>query len=380
MLRRIRGKPMLIMLIGVGVLFGIIFIYKAFVAYMMHKYMAAGMPPATVSTTRVDYQMWQPTVQVAGSLRAVRGVDVTTEIEGLVRTIYFTPGSDVEKGELLVDLNADSDIAQLHSLQANADLADIVLKRDRAQFAIQAVSKAVVDSDEASLKSALAQVAEQSAIVDKKHIQAPFSGRLGVSQINPGQYLSPGDKIVTLQQLAPIYVDFYLPQQQMVQVALGQTVTLNLNTYSNRSFTGKITTINPQVDAETRNVEVEATLPNTKHELFPGMYANVTVNTGAPARYLTLPVSAISFNPYGDIVFIVKQQGKDEQGKPKLTATQSFVTLGPTRGNQVAILSGLKPGDTVVTSGLLKLKNGSEVVINNTVVPSDQANPHVVNE
>lgn len=376
-----RSKIMIIMLISLAILFGAIFGFKGFMSMMMAKYMkAAAVQVATVSTIKAEFQPWQNTATAVASMRAIRGVDVTTELAGMVQSIYFVPGSNVKKGDLLVDLNAATDIAKLNSLKANEALAEVVYNRDKAQYAIKAVSKAVVDADEANLKNTKAQVAEQQATVDKKKIRAPFSGRLGVSQINPGQYLNPGDKIVTLQQLAPIYADFFLPQQKLVEMTVGLPVSLKSDTYPKQSFPGKITTINPQVDTETRNVQIEATLANEQQRLLPGMFGTVTINIGKPQQYLTLPVSSVSFNPYGEIVFIVKQQGKDDQGKPKYIANQSFVTVGDTRGDQIAILSGIKEGDQIVTSGQLKLRNGSQVVINNKVVPSNNPQPVVKNQ
>ncbi len=368
------------MLISLGVLFAIIFAYKAFGGYMMKKYMSQKPPPATVSVMKASYQDWQPIIKASGSLRAVKGVDVTTEIAGLVSNIHFIPGQNVKNKEVLVELNADSEMAQLKSLEATAELASVVYERDKAQFAIQAVSKATLDADAADLKSKTAQVTEQAAIVAKKTICAPFDGRLGISYVNPGQYMNPGDKVVTLQALDPIYVDFYLPQQTLVQIHVGQTIKMTTDTYPGRFFTGKITTIDPRVDPATRNVQVEATLSNADFALLPGMFSSVELETGASQRFITLPQTAISFNPYGEIIYIVKETGKDSLGKPVLTATQTFVTVGETRGDQVSVLKGIKEGETVVTAGQLKLKNGSEIIINNSILPSFDEAPKPVNE
>jgi membrane fusion protein (multidrug efflux system) len=369
-------KRMIVMLICVGILFGGIFGYKAFKSYMIGKYIGAlKNPTVTVSAKKVDYQSWQPQLHAAASLRAVRGVDVTTEITGLVRAICFKPGADVKEGQLLVELIDDTDMARLRSLEANAGLAKTVYRRDRAQYAIRAVSKAVVDSDAANLKSTEAQVEEQAAVVEKKTIRAPFSGRLGISQINIGQHLNPGDKIVTLQTLSPIYVDFYVPQQQVAQLSVGQAILMEADMAPAKIFRGKITTINPKVEVETRNVEVEATVLNPQCQLLPGMFTNVLVKTGKPEQFLTLPQAAISYNPYGDIVYVIKEKGKDDKGKPILTVMQTFVTVGKTRGDQVSVLKGLNKGDLVVTGGQLKLKNGSRVVINNSIVPSNDPAP-----
>jgi len=215
--------------------------------------------------------------------------------------------------------------------------------------------------------------------VEKKTLRAPFAGKLGISIVNPGQYLNPADKLVTLQTIDPIYVDFYLPQQQLPQVAIGQTVTLTTDTYKDVPFTGKINAINPKIDTNTRNVQVEATIPNPKRQLLPGMFANVRVNSGEESRYITLPQTAITFNPYGDTVFVVKpsdkKEDKDEKGNARLLAQQVFVTTGPTRGDQVAILKGIEPGTEVVTSGQVKLKSGTPLIVDNKVQPSNSPNP-----
>ena len=287
----------------------------------------------------------------------------------------------VEDGTPLVQQNADPDIAQLHALQANAELARITFERDKAQFKIHAVSKQQLDSDEQNFKSLRAQVEQQAANTVMKTIKAPFTGRLGISHVNPGQFLNPGDVVVMLQTLDPIYADFYLPQQTLAQLKKGQEVSIIINTFPNKKFTGKITTIDPGVDNTNRNVLVEATIANPDYELAPGMYSSVEVNAGEQQSFLTLPQSAISFNSYGDIVYIVKDSGnKDKKGNPILVANQSFVTTGNVRGDQVTVLQGVKAGDIVVTSGQLKLRNGSVVVINNKVQPTNNPNPTVSNE
>jgi membrane fusion protein (multidrug efflux system) len=374
-------KRMLIMLIGVGFLFGGIFAYKAFVSYKMKKSMSvAQAPPVTVSAIKAEYVTWQPQLKAVGSLRAVRGVDVTTEIAGLVQTIHFKSGDKVSADQLLVQLNADSDTALLHSLEAAAELADTVYERDKKQYEAQAVSKATLDADAADLKVKRAQVKQQAAIVEKKSIRAPFSGRLGISTVNPGQYINPGDKVVTLQSLDQIYTDFYLPQQELSRIFLGQPVIVTTDTYPGRTFSGKITAVNPRVDPDTRNFQVEATISNPKHELLPGMYASVEVKAGEIQSYLTLPQTAVTFNPYGETVFVIEESAKGLDGKPLLIVRQAFVTVGPTRGDQIAILKGINENDTVVTSGQLKLKNGSRVIINNQVQPGNEAAPRPPDE
>jgi membrane fusion protein (multidrug efflux system) len=370
-------KRMVIMLVAVAVLLGGIVGFNLFKGYMMQKYMAsAPIPAVTVSAMKAEYQQWQPQLSAVGTLRAVRGVDVTTEIAGLVRSLEFKSGDEVKAGQVLAQLNADSDVAQLHSLEAAADLASTVYERDKAQLAAEVISKAQVDTDAGDLKSKRAQVAQQAALVAKKTIRAPFAGKLGISTVNPGQYLNAGDKLVTLQQIDPIYIDFNLPQQQLPQISIGQKVSLVVDAYKGVVFEGKVNAINPKVDTNTRNVQIEATVPNAKRQLLPGMFATVKVNSGDEQRYLTLPQTAITYNPYGDTVFAVKPSDKkDEKGNPILTAQQVFVTTGPTRGDQVAIVKGVEAGTQVVSSGQAKLKNGMPVVINNTVQPANSPNP-----
>jgi len=368
---------MIKMLLIIVILFGSIFFIKACVKFKMGKAMSANQAPAvTVSAIKVTYQDWQSKQKAVGSVRAIRGVDVTTELAGMVKTIAFTPGADVKEGELLVELNTDTDMAQLLSLQAQADLSQIIYNRDKAQYAFNAISKTVLDTDLANLKSAQAKVTEQKALIDKKIIHAPFDGHLGISQVNPGQFINPGDPIVTLQSLTPIYIDFYLPQQALTELAVGQKIQLSTDTYPGQLFTGEITTINPKVDVATRNVQVEATVSNEQRKLLPGMFTTVEITIGKPLPFLTLPQTAISFNPYGEVVFVITQKGT-EKGKPLLIANQAFVKVGQTRGDQIAVLSGIKEGDLVVTAGQLKLKNGSRVIVNNSIEPSNNAHSKV---
>lgn len=372
-------KQMIIMLVAVGILFGLIFGWKAIGNYMMSQYFLQMKSPAvTVSTMKVEASLWQPTLKSVGSMRARLGVNVTTELAGMVQTILFTPGALVKKGAVLAQLNADAEQGQLRSLQAQVELAKITYKRDKAQYAVRAVSRQTVDTDEWNLRNLEAQVAQQAATVQKKTIRAPFAGQLGINNINPGQYLNVGDTVTTLQALDPLYADFYLPQQDLAQLKVGQTVKVVSDTFPEKVFLGKITTIEPIVDSATRNVQVEATIPNPDYLLKPGMFTRVEVETGAKESHLTLPQSAISFNPYGDIVFLVKQSDqKDKNNKPILVVKQVFVTVGETRGDQIAVLKGLHEGDIVVTSGQLKLKNGSHVLINNKIQPSNEASPKV---
>ena len=384
-------KRMLIMIGGVLVVLAAL--VGGFILHILNLKASAPKPtPVTVTATKVSSQDWQPTLAAVGSVVPVRGVDVTTEIAGLVREIHFKSGQDVRKGDVLVELNADADKAQLASLEAAAELSASVLKRDKAQFDAQAIAQAQVDADAADLKSKRALAAQQQANIDKKTIRAPFSGKLGITTVNPGQYVNPGDKIVTLQTIDPIYVDFNLPQKQIGALQAGQVVNVTSDGFAGVTFPGRITAISPKVDTTTRNVMVEATLPNPKRQLLPGMFANAAVEVGDKKHYLTLPQTAITYNPYGSTVFVVltadeaaaakRQAGTASAAAPApaasgsgLVVQQAFVTTGETRGDQVAILSGLKEGQQVVTSGQLKLKNGTAISIDNSVVPANSPNP-----
>jgi membrane fusion protein, multidrug efflux system len=377
-LPRIEGKQlryMIVMLVVVGVIFGIVFGYKAWQEQRMKKSMAGQIPPVTVSAMKAELQPWQPRIRAVGSLRAVRGVDVTSEISGLVRTLHFASGDVVEAGRLLVQLNADADIAQLHALEAAAELAGTVYERDKKQLAIQAVSQATVDADSADLKSKKALAAQQAALIDKKSIRAPFAGKLGITTVNPGQYINPGDKIVTLQTLDPIYIDFYLPQQEFSRIAINQKLSVSADGYPGQSFSGRITAINPRVNSDSRNIQIEGMLSNPRQLLLPGMYASVEIAAGQKSDYITLPQTAISFNPYGNTVFIVEKGETGPDGKARLTAKQKFVTTGARRGDQIAILEGVKEGDLVVTGGQLKLRSGSVVIVDNRISPTNEPAP-----
>ena len=380
-----RTKRMFIMLGAVALLIALLAL--GFFLHIRQLMASAPKPaPQTVSATIIRKVDWQPHLSPVGTLVAVRGVDVTSEIAGLVRTIHFKSGQDVAAGQLLVQLNADADIAQLRALEAAAELAASVLRRDQQQFAVQAISQAQVDSDQADLKSKQALAGQQAALVAKKTIRAPFAGRLGITTVNPGQYLNPGDKIVTLQTIDPIYVDFYIPQKQLSGLQVGQVLNLSSDASAQTAFAGKVSAISSKVDPATRNVQVEATVANPKRQLLPGMFANVHVEVGARQSYLTLPQTAITYNPYGSTVFVVQpaQQSPQAPGTaaaappPKagdLVVRQVFVTTGETRGDQVAVLTGLAEGQQVVTSGQIKLKNGSPVVISNVVEPRDNPRP-----
>lgn len=369
MMRRRLAIVLAIMILLVGAAVGFNMVKAHYIRQAMAKNATL---PQTVSTATAEYSEWQPQVQAVGSLRAIHGVEVTTEVAGLVRKVDFKSGSDAHAGQTLVQLNADPDIAQLQALQAEANLAGLTYHRDLIQYQAQAIGRAQLDTDAANLKSTREQEAAQAALVAKKTVRAPFAGRLGITTINPGQYLNPGDPIVTLESVDPIYVDFHLPQDELARIAVGQTAHVTADAFGGKTFEGQITSIDPLVDPSTRNFQAEATLRNPEHKLLPGMFVRTTVDAGAKQRYLTLPQTAITYNPYGQTVYLVRNASKPGG---HATAQLIFVTLGPTRGDQVAVVKGLKQGDVVVSSGQLKIKNGSELTINNSVLPLNEPNP-----
>jgi membrane fusion protein (multidrug efflux system) len=376
-------KRWLIMLGAVALLVLLIGGIKGFGVYkQMQGFKTQGVPKMTVSTLKATMQEWNPQVAAVGGLRAYNGADLGSEVAGIVDAIEFKSGDDVKAGQPLLRLREADDAAHLESLAAAMAIAQIVYDRDCKQYAAQAVSKAVVDNDAATLRAAKAQVAEQQAVLDKKTIRAPFDGRLGIRAVDLGQYLAAGTKVVSLQQLDPLYVDFFVPQQSLGRLAVGQKVSATIDAFAGRQFAGEIAAIEPIVDANTRNVQVRATLHNPDRKLVPGMYATVSVDAGAAERYVTVPQTAVSYNPYGATVFLVGHGQADVKaaapagaGAADLLARQVFVTVGPTRGDQVAIVKGVAAGDEVVTSGQIKLRNGTPIAINNSVVPANDASP-----
>jgi len=377
-------KRMLIMLVLVAVVLGGIFGFKDFVNGKIKEFMTGpagpGRQAATVATAKAGTSDWQSQVEAVGSLRAVNGADLSLELAGVVDELNFQSGDDVAAGKVLLRLRDFDDVAKLKSLQAQADLAKVTYDRDVKQFNAHAVAQAIVDNDEANLRNFLAQVEQQRALVEKKTLKAPFAGRLGIRQVDFGQYLAPGTAIVSLQALTPIYVDFLLPQKALAQIEVGQAVKVKVDTFPDKEFPGKISSINSRVDPTTRNIQVRATIDNNDRKLLPGMFATVSIDSGAPQKLITVPQTAIAYNPYGNLVYIVDSKGNGPDGKPQLTVRQTFVTTGATRGDQVAVLKGVKEGDEVVTAGQMKLRNGASIVVNNTVSPTNDANPKPVDQ
>jgi membrane fusion protein (multidrug efflux system) len=374
-------KPLVILLLTVAVVIGGIFGWQHFIGNMTKKYMGAmATAPQTVSTTIAAVSSWQSRSQALGTLRAVRGADLAAQASGVVDKIHIESGAEVAAGTVLLTLKPNDDPAKLAQLQAQAELASITLKRDQEQLDAQAISQATVDTDASNLKSARAQVVAQQALIEEKVVRAPFAGSLGIRLVDEGQYLAAGTTVVTLQALDPIYIDFYVPQQALARLKVKQAVSATVDAYPGVAFTGNIASVNSKVDTASRNVQVRASFANADRRLVPGMYANVDIDDGDPSTLVTLPQSAITYNPYGNTVYLVQKSGTDDKGNPKLAVLQRFVKLGATRGDQVAVRSGVAAGDEVVTAGQMKLRNGSPVVINNKIVPSSDSNPTPPNE
>ena len=371
-------KRMVIMIIIVGLLLALLIGWNV-LGQIMGAQFAANQkaPPQTVSTMKVSSAPWQPEQSSVGSLRAVRGADLAFDVAGIVTRVNAKSGQEVKQGELLVELNAEDIVAQQRQLEANAALLKTTLERARQQLAYKGISQAEFDSAAANVKAAQAGIAQQAALVGKRQLRAPFDGRVGIVTLTPGSYINAGTAVLTLQQLDPVFVDFNVPQRNLGEVKVGQKLSITVDGLADQRFDGTVTAVSPKVDASSRNVQVEASLPNPQELLKPGMFANVALQVGAEQTYLTLPQAAVTFNPYGETVFLVvpsdKKNEKGEQEPP--TAQSVFVTTGSRRGDQVAILTGIKDGDEVVTSGQLKLKNGTSLIIDNSQKPANQAAP-----
>lgn len=335
----------------------------------------AAEPAQTVSTAVVTRQSWQPSLDVIGNLRAARGVDLAFEVAGIVDAIAFVSGQDVAAGTPLVRLRLNDEPARLAQLRAEAELAATNLARDSKQNAVQAVSQAVVDNDRSTLAADRAQVDAEQALMEEKVLRAPFGGRLGIRQVDLGQYLQPGTTIVTLQALDPMFVDFPVPQEALAILHVGDVATVSLDGYPGRRFAARVIAISPQVDAASRSATVRAALDNHDHALVPGMFATVRVAAGPAREQVTVPQTAIAYSTYGDTAYVL-HRGADGG----LVAHQVLVTTGAERGDQVAVLTGLAAGDTVVSAGQLKLHDGSAVVVNNQVRPGDSPSPHPAEE
>ena len=369
-------KRVIFTIVGLLVLIGVLAGIKGLqISQMVANGKQFVPPPETVTAFEVHPDSWESLLTSVGSLEAVQGVMVTAELKGKVEDIAFKPGEMVRAGDLLVQQDISSETAQLRASEASAALAKITLERIRKLLTEKTVSQSQYDNADAQYKEAAAQLDTIRSAISKKTIRAPFAGRLGIRLINLGQILNEGDAIVSLQSLDPIFVNFSLPQQQLAQVQPGLTVRMTTDVLPGRVIEGKITAINPAVDAATRNIRVQATAANPQEKLRPGMFVNVAVVLPAQEKVLPIPATAVLYAPYGDSVFIVEEKKIDKNSPPSKIVRQQFVQLGKKRGDFIAVASGLNGGETIVSTGVFKLRNGQAVVVNNALAPEFKLMP-----
>jgi membrane fusion protein (multidrug efflux system) len=330
-------------------------------------------PPESVSSAKVDQMEWTGALEAIGTLVAVRGVTLSAEVPGTVREISFDSGTSVKKGAVLVRLDTSTEQAQLESARADTTLAQLALKRAHALREGGANTQADLEAAEARSKQTQAAVDTLLANIAKKTIRAPFDGRIAIRQVELGQVLSPGSPIASLQSVTPIYAEFSLPQQALAAVKVSQKVRMRTDIFPGRSWEGEVAIINPEVDVNTRNVRMRALFNNPDGRLAPGMFANVEVISGEPRPVTVVPVTSVLYAPYGDSVYVIEE--KQDGGKPHATVRQKFIRVGERRGDFIAVLSGLSPGEAVVSGGGFKLRNGMSVVVNNSLAPAANVAP-----
>jgi membrane fusion protein (multidrug efflux system) len=368
-------KRMIVMLLAVAAFLGIIGTAK-FRQIQAGMAMAASFqpPPEAVTTTVARQDEWPASLSAIGSVAAVRGVTVSADLPGIVESISFESGRPVTAGTVLVRLDTKQEQAQLAAAESQRDLAKINLERARELVGQGVIAQSELDRTSAEHKQAVAKVGEIRATIERKQIRAPFSGVLGIRQVNLGQFLSGGDPVVALQAIDPVYVNFSVPQQDLGQLRIGAEVRIASEGLAGAPPTGRITAIDSVVNEATRNLEVQATLANPGGRLRPGTFVKAEVAVGTSQTVVALPASAISYAPYGDSVFVVGDLdgpgGKNYRG-----VRQQFVKLGGARGDQVAVVSGLKPGEEVVTSGAFKLRTGAAVRVHNETQPANETAP-----
>ena len=334
----------------------------------------SGPPPESVSTAEVKADRWERSVESVGSLRPVQGANLSTESSGVVTKILFENGAEVEKGDLLLELDTDTEQANLRSAEAEADLARTVYERTKKLRENSTVPQSEMDAAESQLRKMNALVEQLKSTIAKKQITAPFSGRLGIREVNLGQFIDNGDTVVSLQSLDPIYVDFLVPQQLLAALSSGEKLRVFTDVYPDRVFDGALTAINAEIDPVTRNIQLQGTLANPAGELRPGMFVRVILSIGAADEVLCIPATAVMRAPFGDSVFVLEEQTADD-GAKTIVAKQRFIRTGRAQGDFVAVTEGLKQGERVVSAGAFKLRNGSTVTINNDMAPQPRTEP-----
>ena len=363
--------------LAVGLLVAIVVFVFGIKVLQIGKMMSTPMvmPPTTVSSAVVKEEDWAPTLSAIGSVSAVQGAVVATELGGVVAEVNFQNGGVAKKGDVLMRLDSSAEEAQLHTAQADLELAKANLERERNLATRKVVSQQEFDAAQSTFGQKQGAVDNMRSFITKKEVRAPFDGMLGIRQVNVGQMINPGQQVVQLTALDRVYVDFALPQQTLPQLATGYDARVHADALPGQEFKGKVTAINSMVDAVTRNIGVQATLENPDHVLRPGMFVKVDVILPQKSKTLVIPGSAVSYAPYGNSVFVIDKKNDPKTGKESQSLRQAFVRIGEARGDFVAVKEGLKAGDVVVGTGVFKLRNGMPVVINNDLAPKPQLNP-----
>ncbi len=368
-------KRMVVMLLLCGIVFGGVFGMKWFGGKMMNDYIDNMPTPAvSVNSAEIQRQQWAAQLSAVGSLVAVMGADLTAQVDGTVTAIHFESGQSVEEGQPLLSLESVAERGELARLEAQAKLAEIEQRRREQLYRRGTISKSEYDTAMAETDVAKSAVEAQRGRLALKTLQAPFSGELGIRRVALGQYLRAGDKIVTLQALDPIELDFSLPEKQLGVVRAGLPLSIRVDALGGQQFQGNIIAVEPKVDPQTRNFDVRARFANPEKRLKPGLFAKVSVELGEPQDTLVLPRTAIQYSSYGDSVFVIRQQGADST-QPQLEVVQRFITLGEARGDYVAVISGVEEGEQVASSGLLKLRSGQPVKIESELAPKPSLTP-----
>jgi membrane fusion protein (multidrug efflux system) len=366
--------------IAMGLLVAIVVCVFGVKALQIGKMMTTKMvmPPTTVSSATVKEEDWAPTLSAVGSISAVQGAVVSSELGGVVSQIAFENGGTAKKGDLLLQLDASAEEAQLKSAEADLQLARSDLERSRELVGRKVISKAEIDAAESKFKQKEGGVEQMRSMIAKKTVRAPFDGQLGIRQVNVGQMINSGQQVVQLTSLDSLFADFALPQQYLGQLTPGLEVHVTTDALPGHVFPGKVTAINSMVDSSTRNITLQATLENPDHALRPGMFAKAEVTLPEKHKALVVPGSAISYAPFGDSVFVIEKKKDEKTGKESQVIRQQFVRVGEARGDLVAITQGLKAGETIVSTGVFKLRNGMTVTINNDLAPNPQVNPNPI--
>ncbi len=362
-----RPKAKTVVISVLILIFGGLLLFNIVKVIMVKQFFAGFEPPAvTISAAKAETKEWQPVLQTVGSLRAVQGIDLAAEVAGTVTKIYVKSGDKVDQGQLLIEFDDRIDQQALLNYEAQLELTEAMFKRQKMLIKEHAISNQDFDQASANLKQAQAEVNKEKQLLAQKHIVAPFAGKLGILQVSVGQYLTPGTSIASLQAMDPLYLDFSLPEQHLAEIKIGQNVLLSLDTYPGQVFKGEITAINSKINSNTRNIDLQATIPNADERLLPGLFGHVEVALDKPLQVVVVPATAVSSSLYGDSVYVLEKQ-KSAKKAAEYIVHERVVTLGETRAKQIAILKGVKVGELVVTAGQLKLNDGASVKIDNKI-------------